>query len=218
MARRVETTVDPSLDETFPARRYADVQIQTLTGKLISSGVTEAPGEPDDPKWAEIVDAKVGDLGLADTQPTALVSGPLAGRSLDELISILVTNRRDPSDLLHEGIVGAPQRRSDPPPRAFARDLGPGPAREDRSRRMARAALQLECVAGRRPGPRGTCPPVARGPGRLALAARRRSRAVGSRARSRLADVPRLRSCAGGATASRLLFRRPKEDGSWGSA
>ena len=62
---RIEVDVDPELDVAFPGRRLAVV---TVDGR--ESGLTEAPGEPDDPAWAEIVDAKVAAAGVID--------GPLA--------------------------------------------------------------------------------------------------------------------------------------------
>ena len=54
----VTVEVEPELEAEFPGRRRSAVAIGTSDGDRHESGPTEAPGEPDDPRWEEIVDAK----------------------------------------------------------------------------------------------------------------------------------------------------------------
>ncbi|MBA2461604.1 MAG: MmgE/PrpD family protein [Actinobacteria bacterium] len=83
LARRlgelVTVEVDPALESEFPARRRSAVTIETNDGARFESGLMEAPGEPDDPRWPEIVDAKAetyADEGLFAP------AGPLPASSL----------------------------------------------------------------------------------------------------------------------------------------
>jgi hypothetical protein len=50
VARRLASTVevDPSFEEAFPVRRFAELEGRLTDGAAHRSGATEAPGEPDD--------------------------------------------------------------------------------------------------------------------------------------------------------------------------
>ncbi|MFN2471014.1 MAG: MmgE/PrpD family protein [Gaiellaceae bacterium] len=54
----VDVEVDPTFESEFPARRRSSLTIETEDGLRYESGPRESPGEPDDPRWQEIVDAK----------------------------------------------------------------------------------------------------------------------------------------------------------------
>lgn len=58
LAARISLIVDPDVDADFPAARRAAVTVETSDGGSYSSGLTEAPGDPEDPHWADIIDAK----------------------------------------------------------------------------------------------------------------------------------------------------------------
>ncbi len=49
--------VDPALDAQFPAIRRSGVTVET-GGATHTSELTQAPGEPDDPRWADIIETK----------------------------------------------------------------------------------------------------------------------------------------------------------------
>lgn len=55
---RIELEVDPAFESAFPEVRLAEVVIKTTDGACHRSAVTEAPGEPDDACWPNIVAAK----------------------------------------------------------------------------------------------------------------------------------------------------------------
>ena len=57
LADRLEVVVDPELDRLFPERRLVAVSVRTGS-KWIRSEPFEARGEPDDPEWEALVDAK----------------------------------------------------------------------------------------------------------------------------------------------------------------
>lgn len=59
LANRITVQVDPVLEAAFPGLRRAAVAVETIDGTRYSSELTEAPGEPDDPHWAAIIDAKL---------------------------------------------------------------------------------------------------------------------------------------------------------------
>jgi len=58
LASRVEVQVDPVLEAAFPGLRRAAVTVETSNGGRYSSELTEAPGEPDDPQWGNLVASK----------------------------------------------------------------------------------------------------------------------------------------------------------------
>ncbi len=79
LAELITVEVDPALESEFPARRRSAVTIETTDGARLESGLMEAPGEPGDPRWREIVDAKAeayADDGLMAPR------GPLPASSL----------------------------------------------------------------------------------------------------------------------------------------
>lgn len=58
LADRIDVQIDPLLDSAFPAVRRCAVTVETSDGRALSSELTEAPGEPDDPNWADIIATK----------------------------------------------------------------------------------------------------------------------------------------------------------------
>jgi 2-methylcitrate dehydratase PrpD len=62
MFERIEVEVDPALTTQFPARRLTAVEIELAGGGRLAAGPLEAPGEPDDPGLAAVVEGKVRDL------------------------------------------------------------------------------------------------------------------------------------------------------------
>jgi 2-methylcitrate dehydratase PrpD len=83
MFDRVEIDVDPALTAQFPARRLTAVELELTGGEVLGAGPLEAPGEPDDPGFSDVVTAKVSELmgpggqaeirGLADLGPDQLL-------------------------------------------------------------------------------------------------------------------------------------------------
>ncbi|MDQ4040019.1 MAG: MmgE/PrpD family protein [Actinomycetota bacterium] len=57
LADRIDVQVDPALDAQFPAIRRSGVSVET-GGATHTSELTQAPGEPDDPRWADIIETK----------------------------------------------------------------------------------------------------------------------------------------------------------------
>ena len=55
---RVELVVDDRCAAAFPARRLSGLTLELRDGTSVSSDLVEAPGEPDDPGWADVVAAK----------------------------------------------------------------------------------------------------------------------------------------------------------------
>lgn len=58
LANLIEVEIDPVLDSAFPGVRRSAVTVETTDGRCYSSELTEAPGEPDDPQWADIISTK----------------------------------------------------------------------------------------------------------------------------------------------------------------
>ncbi len=56
----MRSVADPAMtkDAAFPGERRAAVMVETGDGVRYSSELCQAPGEPDDPGWADIVAAK----------------------------------------------------------------------------------------------------------------------------------------------------------------
>lgn len=73
LASLVEVEVEPELEAEFPARRRARVVVDDF-----ASGVTEAPGEPDDTAWAQIVEAKFRRFAANECRRSADDPGALA--------------------------------------------------------------------------------------------------------------------------------------------
>jgi 2-methylcitrate dehydratase PrpD len=55
----VEATIDERFESAFPDRRLSEVVVFFDSGAEVRSGPMEAPGEPGDPRWRAIIDAKV---------------------------------------------------------------------------------------------------------------------------------------------------------------
>lgn len=55
---RIEMVVDPRFASAYPARRLTEVVVELEDGSELSSGVTEAPGEPEDPGWLDVIEEK----------------------------------------------------------------------------------------------------------------------------------------------------------------
>jgi 2-methylcitrate dehydratase PrpD len=62
LAASTEVRVDPELTAAFPARRLTGVEVQLRDGRRLAAGPLEPRGEPDDPDWAGVVEAKVAAL------------------------------------------------------------------------------------------------------------------------------------------------------------
>jgi 2-methylcitrate dehydratase PrpD len=62
MFERVVIEVDPAFDAEFPARRLTAVELELRDGTRREAGPMEAPGEPDDPGWEELIASKVARL------------------------------------------------------------------------------------------------------------------------------------------------------------
>jgi 2-methylcitrate dehydratase PrpD len=76
LADRTEVVVDPELERLFPGRRLVSVSVET-GGRTLRSERFEAPGEPDDPDWEAIVEAKFERYEPAGGM-LALLAGALA--------------------------------------------------------------------------------------------------------------------------------------------
>jgi 2-methylcitrate dehydratase PrpD len=87
LAGRVEVEIDPRMEAAFPQRRLSAVTLELRHGRRLASEVVEAPGEPEDPAWEEIVAGKVE--RLVGTPPPTGTSHGLAGLSAYELIGVL---------------------------------------------------------------------------------------------------------------------------------
>ena len=63
LAGGITVQVDPVLEAWFPAMRRTSVTVMTTDGATYESDLFEAPGEPDDPNWADIVADKFARYG-----------------------------------------------------------------------------------------------------------------------------------------------------------
>jgi 2-methylcitrate dehydratase PrpD len=98
MFERVDVDVDPTLTAQFPQRRLTAVEIEFTSGQRLAAGPLEAPGEPDDPALAEVVEAKVRELiGSADAAPPAAPEG-LAALGPEQLLAMLRDAPTEPAD------------------------------------------------------------------------------------------------------------------------
>lgn len=88
LADRTEVEIDPRMDAAFPQRRLSAVTLVLRDGRELASEVVEAPGEPEDPAWEEIVARKVARLAGTRPAPPAASEG-LADLGADELIGVL---------------------------------------------------------------------------------------------------------------------------------
>lgn len=82
LASLVEIEVDPELERAFPARRLSELVVELAGGAVHTSGPTEAPGEPDDPRWEEIVETKFAELAaeaVTDDGVALLLGGQFQG-------------------------------------------------------------------------------------------------------------------------------------------
>lgn len=87
VARRTVVAIDPCMEAAFPDRRLSAVELLLRDGRLLESGILEAPGEPDDPGWEAVVAAKVA-RELGASKPHRPACG-LASLGLDELVDLL---------------------------------------------------------------------------------------------------------------------------------
>lgn len=74
LAGRIDVQIDPALDAEFPAVRRSAVTVETSDGgRSHTSELTEAPGEPDDANWGNIIAAKFARYagGLSPESPLA---------------------------------------------------------------------------------------------------------------------------------------------------
>jgi len=58
LARNVKMTAQPAFDAEFPARRLAVVHLATRDGRRLTSPVTEAKGDPEDPVSSQVIAEK----------------------------------------------------------------------------------------------------------------------------------------------------------------
>lgn len=91
LADRVQVIVDPQLSEEFPDLRRAEVTVILRDGRCLQSGLMEADGEPDGPRWRSVVAAKVSrylgrELLAGDIDPP---TGAVAGADLAALVGDL---------------------------------------------------------------------------------------------------------------------------------
>lgn len=87
---RIDVAVHQDYDALYPARRFADVTVETLSGETHASGPVEPDGEASDPAWEGYVDEKFrrsvpGIDALPLDEPVRDVS--LDGLPLDRLIA-----------------------------------------------------------------------------------------------------------------------------------
>ncbi|MCA1698770.1 MAG: hypothetical protein LC790_07695, partial [Actinobacteria bacterium] len=54
-----ELVVEEPFARAFPAKRLSEVVVELDDGRRLRSGALQAPGEPDDPGWFELVATKV---------------------------------------------------------------------------------------------------------------------------------------------------------------
>ena len=69
LAGGISVDVDPVLEAWFPAVRRASVVVMTTDGESYESDLLEAPGEPDDPDWGDIVADKFARHGRRPLSP-----------------------------------------------------------------------------------------------------------------------------------------------------
>jgi len=91
----IQVTVDPGLDRAFPARRLAVVTVTTRDGSTFTSPATEAPGEPEDPEWAAIIEAKLAAVAAEQGHPSPGLPKSPADSRLAELLALVTT--REPT-------------------------------------------------------------------------------------------------------------------------
>lgn len=86
--------VDPEMTRQFPARRVSRVTVALRDGSVLDSGVVEAPGEPGEPGWHQVIEGKARRyLGWSRSSPAVTMIDPpplpLADRGHDQLVSLL---------------------------------------------------------------------------------------------------------------------------------
>jgi 2-methylcitrate dehydratase PrpD len=89
VAGRIEVQIDPELDAAFPARRVTAIELELGDGTRLQAGPLEAPGEPDDPGFAELVEAKVAAHVDAARHLAPGPPGGLRGAGERELLGLL---------------------------------------------------------------------------------------------------------------------------------
>lgn len=98
VAGRVEIVIDAQLDAEFPARRLTGVEIDLRDGRRLVAEPGEAPGEPEDPRFADIVRAKVTRFVDSEHDVVAAESGVrLRALGARELLGLLCDTSPAPS-------------------------------------------------------------------------------------------------------------------------
>ncbi len=87
----VEVEVDPGFDQAFPARRLSRVSVE-CAGQDYRSDVTEAPGDPEDPAWEEIVQAKFERYASPVQRSDVPDDMTLESQGIDGLFSLLASH------------------------------------------------------------------------------------------------------------------------------
>jgi len=85
MASRVEIVVDPALEAGFPAARASAVSVELTDGRIVDSGVCRAAGDAGDPRWEDVVRAKLPPVGDAQWAAFDAEPLPVGVRSLTSL-------------------------------------------------------------------------------------------------------------------------------------
>lgn len=97
VAGRTVVVVDDAMSRMFPQQRVAELDVRLVDGTVLRSGLVEAPGDPDDPGWVNIVRRKgceyLGEAIASGATATATASGQsaetLGVRSADELVRLM---------------------------------------------------------------------------------------------------------------------------------
>jgi 2-methylcitrate dehydratase PrpD len=93
VASCTELVIEEELTAAFPDRRLTRVVVRMRSGEQLDSGVVEAPGEPDDPGWEAVVEAKARRYLRPSPGPLPRRIDPppasLEGRGADGLIELL---------------------------------------------------------------------------------------------------------------------------------
>ena len=94
IAGRTVVRVDPEMTVRFPATRVSRVEVTLRDGSVLDSGVIEAPGEPGQAGWHDVIEGKARRYLRWDRQSPAVTVVdppplPLAGRGHEQLVSLL---------------------------------------------------------------------------------------------------------------------------------
>jgi len=84
----IDVEVDAGFDEAFPGRRLGRVSVE-CAGRRYGSDVTEAPGDPEDPGWEEIVQDKFECYASSVPPRDVARDETLSSQGIDGLLSLL---------------------------------------------------------------------------------------------------------------------------------